>query len=278
MIKTRLLPLIAIISISASTNAIAASNAYVTDSYGEIVKDAYGSCVRSSSWTPETADASCETPKTEKASSTKTVAESTTAENKPAPTLLPPVKEDIDGSDQVAYVVDSQNRIVRDNYGYCVRTIHWSKDTAMAKCEGWAEPKPPVVAKPAPVVVPEPKPVYVQKIVDTAPVEFRGFFDFDKAILKDAAKTKLNDYSDYLSHNPKTEVKVTGHTDSTGPAEYNQKLSEKRANSVKTYLESKGIEADRIHATGMGEENPTASNKTREGRAENRRVEMEIIK
>jgi len=276
MIKTRLLPLIAIISISASTNVLAASGAYVTDSYGEIAKDAYGSCVRSSSWTPETAIASCEA-KTEQADTTTKADKNTTA-NQPAPTLLPPAKEDIDGAGQAAYVVDSQNRIVRDNYGYCVRTINWSKDSAIAKCEGWAEPKPPVVAKPAPVVVPTPKPVYVKKIVDDAPVAFRGFFDFDKAVLKDPAKTQLNDYADYLSNNAKTDVKVTGYTDSTGPEVYNQKLSEKRANSVKTYLESKGIEADRIHASGMGEENPMASNKTREGRAENRRVEIEIIK
>jgi OOP family OmpA-OmpF porin len=72
-------------------------------------------------------------------------------------------------------------------------------------------------------------------------------------------------------------VIATGHTDSIGTEAYNQKLSERRANTVKQYLISKGVPADRIYAEGKGELQPVASNKTREGRAQNRRVEIEIV-
>jgi len=272
--ETQLLPIIALITVTASSNAFAANEAYVTDGYGAIVKDNYGSCVRTSKWTAETADASCE-----QATQTAPKAESSTSEKvaAPAPTLLAPVKEDIDGSKQNAYVIDSSNRIVRDGYGYCVRTIHWSKETAIPKCEGWAEPKAPEVVKPAPVLVPKPAPV-VTKVKDDAPVAFRGFFDTNKSLLKDEAKTKLNDYSEYMERNTNTSVKVSGHTDSTGTEAYNQGLSERRANAVKTYLESKGIDGQRIQTEGFGETQPLATNRTKEGRAENRRVELEIIK
>ncbi|MDX1353015.1 MAG: hypothetical protein R3254_08385, partial [Thiomicrorhabdus sp.] len=202
--KTQLLPLIALISITASSNVFAASNAYVTDGYGAIVKDSYGNCVRTSNWTAESADASCE--QSVKSTQTNAQTKQTVASVEPAPTLLAPVKEAIDGSNQNAYVVDSNNRIVRDNYGYCVRTIHWSKENAIPKCEGWAEPKAPEVVKPAPEVVPKPTPV-VEKIQENVPVAFRGFFDINKTDLKAEAKSKLDDYSDYMNRNTQTSVK-----------------------------------------------------------------------
>ena len=68
-----------------------------------------------------------------------------------------------------------------------------------------------------------------------------------------------------------------GHTDSIGTDAYNQKLSERRAASVKAYLVSKGIDPNRIYTEGKGKKNPIASNKTKEGRAQNRRVEIEIV-
>src|SRR5690606_33594364 len=70
---------------------------------------------------------------------------------------------------------------------------------------------------------------------------------------------------------------ATGHTDSIGTEQYNQGLSERRANSVKDYLVSKGIDPNRIYVEGKGETQPVASNATREGRAQNRRVEIEIV-
>ncbi|BCN92598.1 hypothetical protein THMIRHAM_03830 [Thiomicrorhabdus immobilis] len=274
--KTALLPIAAIITVSAMSSVQADdSQNYVTDSYGEIVRDNYGSCVRSVNWTAETANASCEA-KAQQPIAKPADADSTTGE--PAtPVLLPAYQGDIKGDQNAAYVIDSNGMIVRDNYGYCVRTINWSKEVALPKCEGWAEPKPaPVlVAKPTPVVVEEVVEVVIQ---EDAPAAFRGFFEFNKAILKEEAKPTLNDYAEYMKKHSEVQVKVTGHTDSVGSLSYNQTLSEARAKAVKTFLEEKGIDAQRIQAVGMGETQPVATNKTREGRAENRRVELEILK
>jgi outer membrane protein OmpA-like peptidoglycan-associated protein len=75
-----------------------------------------------------------------------------------------------------------------------------------------------------------------------------------------------------------TNFKIYGNADSTGPAEYNQTLSENRANTVKDYLVSKGLPAEKITKIGNGEEKPIATNDTPEGRQKNRRVDFEIIK
>ena len=70
---------------------------------------------------------------------------------------------------------------------------------------------------------------------------------------------------------------AVGHTDSIGTDAYNQKLSVRRAEAIKTYLVSKGIEANRVYTEGKGEKQPVADNKTKEGRAKNRRTEIEVV-
>ena len=180
-----------------------------------------------------------------------------------------------------AYVIDTQGRIVRDSSNRCVRSIDWTKETAIANCEGWAEPKPkpaPVVVapapkpKPAPVVVAKPKPAPAPM----APAAFTGHFDFDKADVKEVPA--LDAFADYMNKVADSKVSITGHTDSQGSEAYNQALSEKRAQDVADYLTAKGISADRIMTSGMGESSPVADNATKAGRAENRRVMVEIVK
>lgn len=202
----------------------------------------------------------------------------------------------------IAYVVDSQNRIVRDSWGGCVRTRDWSKKTAIAKCEGWPEPKvePKVIVvkevvpvKPvAAVVVPDEKEPEQPKeevvvvepvappvvIVEEAPAAFSGLFETNSFDLKPEAKEKLDAYADYMKRHPEDSIIITGYTDDRGAAAYNQKLSQKRANAVKKYLEEKGISGDRITAEGKGEANPVADNSTPEGRQKNRRVELNVVK
>ena len=98
-------------------------------------------------------------------------------------------------------------------------------------------------------------------------------FDFDSAKLKDTMVTVLDDVVTALRGTPGEEaVEVVGHTDSTGPAAYNQGLSERRAQTVADYLSGRGV--GNISVKGMGEDAPVADNATREGRAKNRRVEI----
>ena len=103
------------------------------------------------------------------------------------------------------------------------------------------------------------------------------YFAFDSAELLAEADGQLSTLVRELQGDPDLQVRVSGHTDSSGPEEYNLLLSERRAVSVAGYLRSRGIEASRIEQRGYGESNPMADNATREGRTQNRRVELQIL-
>jgi OOP family OmpA-OmpF porin len=142
-----------------------------------------------------------------------------------------------------------------------------------------ATPAPAPAPAPAPVVIPEapkppppPKPV-AEKVTLAADV----LFDFDKSVIKPDGKNKLDDLSQKIRAISLEVVIAIGHADSIGTDAYNQKLSVRRAESVKAYLVSKGVEPNRIYTEGKGEKQPVASNKTNDGRAKNRRVEIEVI-
>lgn len=100
-------------------------------------------------------------------------------------------------------------------------------------------------------------------------------FEFDKATLTPEAQTILDDAVDALLNTDEVvEVRVEGHTDSIGTEEYNQKLSQRRAESVVEYLVSKGVNGNNLIPVGMGENYPVANNETAAGRALNRRVDF----
>ena len=102
-------------------------------------------------------------------------------------------------------------------------------------------------------------------------------FDTNKAIVKDEYRNEINKVADFMKTYPNTTAVIEGHTDNVDTAEYNQKLSEARANSVRQYLiDNFGIKASRLTAVGYGETKPIASNKTEEGRQKNRRVQAVI--
>lgn len=101
-------------------------------------------------------------------------------------------------------------------------------------------------------------------------------FDFDSSDLRANARYDLGDLAQSLGNYPNTEALVVGYTDSTGSEDYNQTLSERRANSVATYLAQQGVAPSRMQISGMGESNPVASNATPEGRQQNRRVEIAL--
>lgn len=137
------------------------------------------------------------------------------------------------------------------------------------------EPKPEPVVEKAPEPAPEPEPV-VEPVYDTLQLGGKALFGNDSAELTGAGRTALKNLVRQLNTlHSIDEIMVVGHTDSRGDAGYNQSLSERRAMSVKSYLESAGVEGT-VSASGMGETQPVASNKTREGRAQNRRVEVHV--
>lgn len=181
--------------------------------------------------------------------------------------------------------------------GGCVRTSYWSPALATVECDPDLVPKPvaapapapapqpappPPAAAPAPIAPPpppapapvpaKPKPV-AEKITFAADV----LFDFDKATLKPEGKAKMDDLASKVRDMNLEVVIAIGHTDSIGADEYNQRLSVRRAESVKAYMVSKGIEPNRVYTEGKGEKQPIATNATRDGRQKNRRVEIEVI-
>ena len=104
-----------------------------------------------------------------------------------------------------------------------------------------------------------------------------AFFDFDKSVLKPEGKAKLDDLAGKVQGINLEVIIAVGHTDSVGTDAYNQKLSVRRAEAVKAYLVSKGIDKSRVYTEGKGEKQPVADNKTAAGRAKNRRVEIEVV-
>lgn len=176
-----------------------------------------------------------------------------------------------------AYVQDARGVIVRDPYGLCWRTGYWTPADAVPGCDG--EIAKPVVAEPAPVVTPAP----VTPPPPPAPVSEKvtfaadAFFDFDKSVLKPEGKAKLDDLVSKLQGMNLEVIIAVGHTDAIGSDAYNQKLSVRRAEAVKAYLVSKGIESNRVYTEGKGKKQPVADNKTAAGRAKNRRVEIEVV-
>jgi OmpA-OmpF porin, OOP family len=146
--------------------------------------------------------------------------------------------------------------------GECWRDASWTPATAAVGCGAAA----PAAKAAAPVAA-------ASKVTYAAD----AFFDFDKSVVKPAGKAKLDDLVSKVKGINLEVIIAVGHTDSIGSDAYNQKLSVRRAEAVKAYLVSKGIEKNRIYTEGKGEKQPVADNKTKEGRAKNRRVEIEVV-
>ncbi|MDD0808819.1 OmpA family protein [Curvibacter sp. RS43] len=168
----------------------------------------------------------------------------------------------------------------------CWRDANWTPATAVAGCDGAIAPKAaPAAAPAAPAAAAAPAapaaaaPAAAAPAVAASKVTYAAdaFFDFDKAVLKPEGKAKLDDLVGKVKDINLEVIIAVGHTDSVGSDAYNQKLSVKRAESVKAYLVSKGIEKNRVYTEGKGEKQPVADNKTAEGRAKNRRVEIEVV-
>jgi len=101
-------------------------------------------------------------------------------------------------------------------------------------------------------------------------------FDFDKSNVKPEAAAILDRLVSFMNENKDKNASLSGHTDNVGAEAYNQALSERRVGSVKDYVVKKGVDGSRVSGQGFGESKPIADNKTREGRAKNRRVEIKV--
>ena len=174
---------------------------------------------------------------------------------------------------------NSSGEAWKNSTGLCWRDANWTPATAAKGCDGEIVPAPapavvaPKAAAPAPAPAPAPQAPAASKVTYAAD----AFFDFDKSVLKPAGKAKLDDLVGKVKGINLEVIIAVGHTDSVGSDAYNQKLSVRRAESVKAYLVTKGIEKNRIYTEGKGEKQPVADNKTKEGRAKNRRVEIEVV-
>lgn len=200
------------------------------------------------------------------------------------------------GEGKKGYLVDSQNGVVRSGFGLCWHTGFWTPADAIEECDGGlakpvAAPAPAPAPEPAapaaasaPVVVNEPAPAPAPAaVVAPAPTAEKvtysadAFFDFDKAVLKPEGKATLQSLVAKLKDTDIEVIVATGHTDWTGSDAYNLKLSMRRAKAVKAFLVSKGIPEARVFVEGKGESQPTADNRTKDGRAKNRRVDIEVV-
>ena len=178
----------------------------------------------------------------------------------------------------------------------CWRDTGWTPATAAPECDGAIKPPPPpapapvvvpppppppppppAAVVPAPVVVPPPPPPPPAPVSEKVTFAADAFFDTGKSVLKPDAQAKLADLVDKTKGVNLEVIIAVGHTDTVGSAAYNQKLSIARAESVKKFLTSKGIETNRVYTEGKGFTQPVADNKTAEGRAKNRRVEVEVV-
>lgn len=173
------------------------------------------------------------------------------------------------GDGPQAYVTSGSGHVVRvkDRQGRCVRTVDWSEELATKECDPQLFPEEAeVVAVAAPVY---------EKTVMSA----NALFAFDSAELSADGRASLRSLSASIQDKGATvvDIDIIGHTDSTGPEDYNQQLSLRRAEAMKAYLVSEGgVDAGIIDVMGKGESMPVADNATREGRARNRRVEVNV--
>ena len=186
------------------------------------------------------------------------------------------------------YVIDQRDVVALSGFGLCWRTGYWTpaaaaKDPAGCQCDKDLLPKE--VCEPAAAPMAGPKPTG-EKITVAAD----ALFDFDKAVLRPEGKAKLDELVAKAGAIKLEVILVVGHTDRIGSAAYNMKLSDRRAAAVKTYLVSKGIEANRVYTEGKGLTQPVTGDKCKKMGPENggnkklvaclqpdRRADIEII-
>ena len=183
--------------------------------------------------------------------------------------------------EKTGYLIDSRGNVVKNSYGDCWRTGYWTPAMAVEECDPGLvkkiEPKKaePLLPAPAPVPAPvapsETKPPAIATVAPERPIveayfSAEALFDFDEAVVKPEGQKILNEniVPGMRMHPEVALLIITGHADRIGTEEYNQDLSERRANAVKAYLVKQGIVAERMRASGKGESEPNPQANTRQ--------------
>ena len=206
--------------------------------------------------------------------------------NKVAIILATAALSTVAGAQEIHNWKSAAGDVWKNASGECWRDASWTPATAAPGCDGAiaaaaaaaaaavpaaaaaaAAPAAPKAAAPAAPAAAAAKVTYAAD----------AFFDFNKSVLKPEGKAKLDDLVGKVKAINLEVIIAVGHTDAVGSDAYNQKLSVARSEAVKAYLVSKGIEKNRVYTEGKGEKQPVADNKTKEGQAKNRRVEIEVV-
>ncbi|MBI2316118.1 MAG: OmpA family protein [Betaproteobacteria bacterium] len=167
------------------------------------------------------------------------------------------------------YLLDQRGAVVKSPNNLCWRTGYWSPAMATAECDPDLVPKkpaaPPPIKKPAPPAKPPapaprakpPAPApRVTPVTQKVTLSADALFDFDKSVIRPDGRTRLDELVGRIKGVSVETIIAIGHADRIGSNAYNMKLSQRRADSVKAYLVSKGIPANRIHTEGRGEKEP----------------------
>ena len=175
-----------------------------------------------------------------------------------ATVLVPALAAAMTDAINQGYVLDSSGQIVTSNAGLCWHDSDWTPARAVEQCDPTIKPLAVVAPAPKSVVVAQAAPVVVVPAPLPQKMSFSGdaLFTFDKAVLKPEGREMLSGLAKQLNATTYDVITVSGHADRLGSAKYNQKLSERRANSVKAFLVSKDVPASRIEAFGKGETQP----------------------
>lgn len=292
----------------AGAAAAQSQSGYVTDSRGNVVRNSLGECVRPgvapapTAPCPPAASARAAAAPQQLAQSSRgqparPAAASASAAGGTTPAATAPAR-------MPGYAVSSDGRVVLSGFGQCVRAGHWTPQNAAEPCDRIAvanvPPPPPVVAEapkppevkpePAPLAQPAPAPEPPRPVIQKLTLSTDVLFDFDKAELRDAGKQKLDELITQTKDADVDEVVVVGHADRIASEQYNQKLSEERAQAVKSYLEERGVKGRLVTAEGKGELQPVTGDDCKKMGPErgnnrklvaclqpDRRVEIEVL-